>query len=391
MSADACRAGMVLRWFELAAEGNGAQTIGAVLDSEGVETWEKHGRKAKIWNRTFIAATLRNREVLGEFQPKRVERDEEGKETRVADGEAWVDHLPAIVPAELFARVNREAPVRKEAARGMKSAKIVNLFSGLLDCQGCGAPLRYTRGRAAGSYVTKSGKSYSYKRDNGSLICPIGTSKSEKCSNKTYLAYLTFEDAILRSCLHLALDDNAFSNRGEVVRLSETIAQRERAHDLCATRAVNLWSAYSESPSPMAMKLAQAAEADAAELMLNIHALVKQREEARGRADGAAHLKRVADIQANLYHADLSVRVPLRKKVAQSMRALICHGNFDGEGVTLYFKGALALVRIDRKGTVDALDLTDDRDIINHADFMRRRSAAVEPNGTIFRKLSATI
>lgn len=389
MIEDKDRAALVLRWFELAAAGNGAKAIGSILDGEGIETWERFDRKARIWNRTFIAATLRNREVLGEFQPMRVQREEDGTERRVPEGDVWTNHFPAIVPADLFARVNREAPDRKEAARGMKSEKLVNLFSGLLHCHACGSTLEYRRGRAAGDYTTKGGRHYSYKRDNVSLICPVGASRNSACDNRRYLAYLTFEDAILNSCLHLALDDNAFSNRGEVSRLNITIAQKEHSRDLSNQRAVNLWSAYAESPSRMAMQLAQRAEADGAELNDSIEALMRQREEAHGRADSAAHLKRVAAIRDNLYHPDLSVRVPLRKKVAQSVRSLLSHGNYDGDGVTIYFKAALALMRVDRKGRVDALDLTTEADEIAHPDFVRRRKAALEESGNIFGAVAA--
>ncbi|HEV2816135.1 MAG TPA: recombinase family protein [Allosphingosinicella sp.] len=380
------RAALVLRWFELADQGIGAQRIGAILDKEGIPTWERKGksRRSRIWGRTFIARTLSDRRVIGEFIPHVLDENQ-----RRVPLEVWENHFPAIVPADLFARVSGAANDRKTGARAMNSVKVTNLLSGLVHCKECGSTLRYVTGRREGANFTlRSGKRYSYKRGNGSLVCPVGISGSPACSNRRYLAYLTFEDAVLDSCLHLALDDTAFSNKGEVGRLNVTIAEREQSHRNATERALKLWEAWSNGGSEMAMTLAQQAEAEAKEIGENIIALKRQREQARGRADSAAHLKRVADVRDNLYHRDLERRRTIRQKVSQALRGLIERIEYDGEGCAIRFIAGAASVYIDRKGK---LGMTFDfikegrADPPRLDDYKRRRKAALS-DGDLFRR-----
>ena len=57
---------------------------------------------------------------------------------------------------------------------------------------------------------------------------------------------------MLDSCLHLALDDNAFTNKAEVARLNVTIA--ERSSDLAAAqdKAKSLMNLYATQRSELA-------------------------------------------------------------------------------------------------------------------------------------------
>jgi DNA invertase Pin-like site-specific DNA recombinase len=381
MSLDEARGSLVLRWFELAHSGLGTKTIADTLDREGVPTWPRFdGRTPKRWNRTFISRVLRDRAVIGEFTPT----------VNGVPQEPWPNYFPACVPADLFAAVNNAAPIRKAASTGLRSEKVVNLVSGLITCGACGTRLQYRKGRAEGArWTNPQGKTYSHKRDCGSLVCPLG--EANKCSNRRYLAYLTFEDALLDACLHLALDDNSFANRGEVARLGVTIAERTRAHELASVKFTNLATAWAEKPSALRRDMADAAEAEVERLAANLEALRAQREQARGRADSAAHLARVADIRGSLYHHDLGQRVPIRKKVKQALTALIERITFDGENVTVTFVAGAAVLRFDRKGhLLHALDFVKDGRAVGPvlADYARRRRDAKE-RGILFNVTAA--
>jgi CRISPR/Cas system CSM-associated protein Csm2 small subunit len=380
MKADPIRAALVIRMFEMADQGAGAGMIADTFTREGLATWERFkNRRAKVWQRTFINKILRNRAVIGEFTPivKGVAED------------PWPDHFPVIVDAALFARVNNAASVRQAAARGMRSEKVVNLFSSLVKCK-CGATMKYARGRAAGTHTTLGGKTYIYKRDNGSLYCEVAhASKGALCANKTYLAYLTFEDALIQNCLHLAMDDQSFSNRGEVARLDTELAELSRSHELTVAKARKLWSAWTDSQSQMAMKLAQEAEGEAKAITAKIEALRVQRDAAAGRVSSEEHLARVADIAGKLYADDLEERVMVRRKVSQSLRSLIDRITYDGEFAYVHAaKGVLAF-KLDRKGKV-MLRHELFKPWVQHAsNYERRRTSAIKHGSPLARQLKA--
>lgn len=378
MKLDGTRSALVLRWFEMADAGAGAKTIADTMEREGVPTWPRFaGRAPKKWGRTFIGRVLRNRAVIGEFTPT----------VGGIRQEPWTEHFPACVPADLFARVNHSAPIRKAASKGLRSEKIVNLLSGLACCRECGTRLEYRRGRREGArWTNPQGKTYSHRRDCGSLVCPLSRANGNKCSNRRYLAYLTFEDSLLDACLHLALDDDAFSNRGEVSRLNVTIAEKERAHELALQKFRNLTDAWAEKPTPLRKGMADEAEAKVEEFVAQLDALRAQREDARGRADSAAHLKRVADVRAGLYDPDLAQRVLIRKKVKQALTALIERIVYGGESVTVMFVAGAAVLQFDRKGRLlSTLDFVKDGRAVTPEliQYARRRREA-KAGGVLF-------
>lgn len=375
------RAALILRWFQLCDEtGRGADNICRVMEDEGIPTWERFaGRRAKVWNRRFVADMLTNREVIGEFQPMVTDPT---TKMRVPDPDGpWIGHFPVIVPPDLFARVNNV--VQKEArinfAGGRNNGKINNLFASLMVCKECGSKMHYHKGRSAGTVIkTRNGGTYTYQRDNGSLVCPVAHKNRTKCANRRYLAYLTFEDAVLDSALHLALDDSAFSNKGEVARLATLIAGTENEADRADQKVKRLWNAYGDGNYDM-LAIAKEATAVAKALRDNIDALVQQREEAHGRADSQAHLRRVADVRANLHHDDLTIRGNARRKVANHLGTLIQRIEYDGERASIFAAKGHMLMIVTNKGKVSGFDLM--RDERWHEpelnDYRRRRRVAL--------------
>ncbi|MGC5796977.1 recombinase family protein [Sphingomonas sp. NFX23] len=338
---------MVFRWADELEMG--ADAIAKRLNREGVPVWVARKKKAALcWTRTRIGKMLCDRSAIGEFQPTRG-----GK----PNGPAWLGHFPIAVDHDLFERVQRGAAGRKKGRISNRDVKINNLFATLISCECCGAKMAYQMGRRAGTTITtKNGSEYTYRRDNGSLVCPTAT-KYGKCTNRRYIAYLTFEETLLKACLHLAMDDTAFSRKDEVGRLNVTIAERERELTVALETANNLALAWAARPSDLRRKMADDAEDAAEALTSNVHALKRQREEARGRVTAQEHIARVEDIRVNLHHEDLETRIGLRRKVKHAMLSVIQKMTAHEDGsVTVVMDGGLVAFKIAGKTVSDIGD-----------------------------------
>lgn len=351
----------IFRWVD---EGVGGRTqIARRLHAEGIAPISN--RRSDGWHEGYITRLLSNRAVLGEFHP--------------SDGsEPILNYYPAIVDAALFERVNRDAAIRKKNMGGRNDEKLANLFSGLVRCPDCGGPARYRCRKTEGTSRVVGGKVYVRARPDASLICS-NADRRAGCNNRAKVAYSCLEDGVLDALLYLALDDEAFSNRGEVGRLSNLIAERQRKLELATARAKKLWSAWADEESSMAKSLAQDAERDAKSTQVNLDALARQLSDARGRADNAAHLRRVADIRAHLYDPNLSIRIPMRRKVLQALAALIEKLECNEGGTAVHLIAGAGLLLFDRRGKLRmGFDLVHDgrKQPIQLADYLRRRREA---------------
>lgn len=141
------------------------------------------------WRKSYIDKILRNRAVIGEFQPKRWE-DVEGKRERVPVGEPITDYYPRVISEELFNRVQDR--LDKNINHGGKTGKINNLFSHRAKCGYCGGPMRFeNKGKPP-----KGGKH---------LICDNAV-RGLGCT-RFPVRYDHFEKLILTYCKGLNVDD----------------------------------------------------------------------------------------------------------------------------------------------------------------------------------------
>ena len=157
---DAARAEVVVKVFEMAAAGHGGIAIARQANQNAwVLPWRVRANTSTRWEHTGVSRLLRDRRVLGEWQPKKMIA---GKLT--ADGDAVTNYFPRIVTEDLWFRVQtalggREAPLR---VRGVKA----DLFAGLLYCS-CGE--RMDRKAPAGRGYARY---YCLGRKNGASECP---------------------------------------------------------------------------------------------------------------------------------------------------------------------------------------------------------------------------
>ena len=126
--------------YEMAARGMGATAIARKLNADGVPAFKsKDG-----WYQSIIKALLRRHDVIGTFQPHRIQ---DGK--RVPDGDPIEGYFPAAINKELLLRVQamRSNPGRP----GRKGENFANLFTGLCHCAHCGGPMTIKFSRVKGN------------------------------------------------------------------------------------------------------------------------------------------------------------------------------------------------------------------------------------------------
>ncbi len=145
------RVEVVRRIFRLSTDGVGTYSIVGTLNRDGVEPF---GR-SNGWNESYIEKIVKNRAVLGEYQPhSRVD----GKRRPV--GDVVKDYYPAIVTEHEFYAAQAARRARATGGGGRKGAELKNLFTHIARCAYCGSPMRMVdkgKGPKGGRYLRCSG------------------------------------------------------------------------------------------------------------------------------------------------------------------------------------------------------------------------------------------
>jgi hypothetical protein len=114
--------------FRMKFNGKGPELIGKELNQS--DSWKpKNG-----WRKSYINKILRNRAVLGEFQPHRtIHKD--GKKKREPVGEPIPNYYPAVVKEELFYQVQKQ--LAENDYKGGRTGRVTNLFTHFIKCGYC--------------------------------------------------------------------------------------------------------------------------------------------------------------------------------------------------------------------------------------------------------------
>ena len=179
----------VVRWiYKEAGEGRGIFAIARRLNEGSHTTFGK----SKGWHPSYIIKILRNKAVVGIYQPTKV-RGRTATEQDLAE-HSIAGYYPAIVDEQLFFRVQRGLAERRHSGRGRKGQQFTNLFTGLkTSCAYCGGPVRFEN-KGAGP----KGGLY--------LVCD-NARRQYKCDAQRW-PYQHFEDSFL-SFVHHELDFSA--------------------------------------------------------------------------------------------------------------------------------------------------------------------------------------
>lgn len=123
--------------FDLYIAGNGADTIGKILDSKGIKP-----KKSEKWNRSTIMQILSNHNYTGDLILQKTYRDNHLSKRKVInrgelDRYAVANNHEAIISEELFDKVQK---MRKEQAEriSLYETKKQHTFKGMLRCGICG-------------------------------------------------------------------------------------------------------------------------------------------------------------------------------------------------------------------------------------------------------------
>lgn len=223
------RADVVRRIFRLSTDGVGTYSIVKTLNRDGILPF---GR-SNGWNESYIEKIVKNRAVLGEYQPHAMI---DGKRRPV--GDPVQGYYPAVVSEDEFYAAQAARRARATYKGGRKGVELKNLFTHIATCAYCGEPMRMVdkgSGPKGGRY----------------LKCSAGI-KGMGCTTKGW-RYDDFE----RSFLYLArevdlgavmnaeADDAAARQREErLSALTEKSTslqlQRERFAELSADPAVGI-------------------------------------------------------------------------------------------------------------------------------------------------------
>ncbi len=125
--------------FALADQGIGRHRIVRLLNQQGIKSFRN---EANGWQGSSMSKLLKNRALIGYYQPTSREYDPDtGKERRVVDGDEVPGYYPQVMDIDLFRRVVNRRHTRETPLVGRQGPALSNLFTGMIFCGWCGAPM----------------------------------------------------------------------------------------------------------------------------------------------------------------------------------------------------------------------------------------------------------
>jgi DNA invertase Pin-like site-specific DNA recombinase len=193
------RAKIVQQIFADTAAGLGMYSIANGFNKAGVSAFVgKNG-----WYQSYIAKTLANRAVLGEFQ---AHKKVDGKS--ISEGDPIPGYFPAVISEELFFQAHHSKSQRRVGGSGRKGPGYTNLFTGIARCAYCRSSMAFEN-KGSGS----KGGSY--------LIC-YNSLRGRGCHNARW-RYRDFEASFLAYVQELDLES--------ITNASDDSAKRKRLED----------------------------------------------------------------------------------------------------------------------------------------------------------------
>jgi DNA invertase Pin-like site-specific DNA recombinase len=164
--------------FGLAASGYGVPAIIAKLKKDGVPPF---GRKAK-WSRSYVGLLLRDRRVLGEFQPHK------GK---AKDGQPVLNFFPAAISQKEWQAARAGVQQRRRHLGGISKARC-NIFAGILQ-----------HARDGDSYYMTTRLSRSPTKADTKFQILVNKASEEGTARGYSVPYGPFEDVVLECLLEI--------------------------------------------------------------------------------------------------------------------------------------------------------------------------------------------
>jgi len=244
-------ASVIRKIFDWSDSGIGTVVIARRLSEAGIPLLGKlHRTKTPLsydaWRNGSVRALLRNRAVIGEYQPGLRANGE-----RLKDGQPIQGYYPPLFPDDpgLFFRVQTAMTKRNaNGGKGRNGKHYTNLVKGLARCACCGGPvtivLKNMRKNSKGETVPRKDGSKAYLRcenSRRSAVFPEGHPLvGQRCPNKGGFPYPCFEkllfqlfepcmEPLLASLIPEARRDDLLQKR--LANTETKIGQNEQAWD----------------------------------------------------------------------------------------------------------------------------------------------------------------
>ena len=297
--------------YEMATRGLGATVIARKLNADGVPAFKsKDG-----WYQSIIKALLTRHDVIGTFQPHRMQN---GK--RVPDGDPIDNYFPAAIDKDLFLRVQtmRSNPGRP----GRKGNTFTNLFTGLCHCAHCGGPMTMKMSRVKGN-------------ENGRYLVCANYVRGHRCSDgNRHFRYEPLEAGILDHVKELNLADalQTACVDQDISDINETIAGMTIRLDELRRKEQRLALAVEDDSQPpdaiLNLLKTRQTERQAIEAELRHQQMERQRRSIR-QDSRTETCDRIGRLQGMWEQADNMTRYNLRSEVHNAIREIITEISFD--------------------------------------------------------------
>lgn len=339
------RVAVVREIFSRTVAGNGKRAIANDLNDRGIETWGRGASKAKGWHASYVQKILENPAVLGEFRPHTKAR---GELRRRQVGDPIQGYFPAVVSEREWQQVRG----RKAVGRGNDGQRgaVSNLLSGLCRCDLCGSKMHFQLKTPEG-HRNRGGNAVLQRR--ASYLSCGNRQRKMGCTNARHYRYEPLEEGVLNALLESSLRDSHFTDLHGAAALAEAEYAAVREVDLQRAREARLLDLFTETGDPDVRERWITAKAELGTLETRAAAARAQLQRARGAVSPAEHLTRVATVRHQLSGPPSAERNMARRKVAQALRELIDHIEFDDLGnIFMFLTGENLAIQFDPAGNV---------------------------------------
>lgn len=295
-------------------EGKGVTAIAKELnETPGIWKPDKKDRRKKTvgWRESYIQKILRNREVIGEYQPHKVV---DGK--RVPVGDPIPDYFPPVIDEDLFYQVQAvlKANAEKNGNAGGRTGKANNLFTHVVRCGLCGYPMHFIdKGRPpkGGQYLHCDG---SRRKVNGCTAKPIRYDEFERLFFENFeeldIGQLIPKDDELQVQIN-DLERRLIANRERLIEVEEKI---ENLSDTISTTKDKRVREKLEQNLSQVFDEKERLERENKELEQEISSLSGQKDELQSEVDKAKEVYQILQ-SAESEEERITLRLRLRQQI----------------------------------------------------------------------------
>ena len=236
-------------------KGLGTSAIANILNKEGKKPFKGEKRNSsKDFNESYIFRLLKDRRLLGEFQPHINPYDKElERRIRIPEGDPIQHYFPQIITKNTFKNVQSKIESRKLYSGGQQSKIFSNLFTKIAKCAHCGNSM---------TIVTKKGSKAEGGRSSY-LQCRVGSKKEKtvKCGNRAVRYFDTLEKSIIHSLVELDLSQlfnvAGNNNKFEINQLRNKIQSVRDEITFVEKKLNTATHAYFENPKDVSIQIAR--------------------------------------------------------------------------------------------------------------------------------------